>query len=249
MRITDKDGNVITPDKIQYSGLDEEGYQTITVSGLPDDRQVNITYEADLIGGPGSVRQISNTASWKAAGSAAPIRTVEMSYTYLSGGTSSSESANTVRIFKTDQQDAQKYLAGAEFTLYDCSDFNNPVRIGDVRTNEKGTADLSSEWLHPNVLYKLAETKAPINYRLDDTPLYLYFEREGEAGYTRPSNLPEETLIYMQGDLTSITFTNCKEVNVDDLPGTGISSHWIMNGMALLFCLMGWVFIRRTSTN
>ena len=84
-------------------------------------------------------------------------------------------------------------LEGAEFTIYQ---YNKETEAwtewagnstGTLTTDENGQASLAvldsktASCLHPDVLYKLVETKAPQNYQLDATPHYLLFRKSARA--------------------------------------------------------------------
>ena len=84
-------------------------------------------------------------------------------------------------------------LEGAVFTIYQ---YNKETKAwtewagnstGTLTTDKNGQASLAvldsktESCLHPDVLYKLVETKAPQNYQLDATPHYLLFRKSARA--------------------------------------------------------------------
>lgn len=84
-------------------------------------------------------------------------------------------------------------LEGAVFTIYQ---YNKETEAwtkwagnstGTLTTDKNGQASLAvldsetASCLHPDVLYKLVETKAPQNYQLDATPHYLLFRKSARA--------------------------------------------------------------------
>lgn len=84
-------------------------------------------------------------------------------------------------------------LEGAVFTIYQ---YNKETKewtkwagnsTGTLTTDKNGQASLAvldsetASCLHPDVLYKLVETKAPQNYQLDATPHYLLFRKSARA--------------------------------------------------------------------
>ena len=84
-------------------------------------------------------------------------------------------------------------LEGAVFTIYQ---YNKETKgwtewagngTGTLTTDKNGQASLAvldsktESCLHPDVLYKLVETKAPQNYQLDATPHYLLFRKSARA--------------------------------------------------------------------
>ena len=84
-------------------------------------------------------------------------------------------------------------LEGAVFTIYQ---YNKETKewtkwagnsTGTLTTDKNGQASLAvldskaESCLHPDVLYKLVETKAPTDYQLDATPHYLLFRKSARA--------------------------------------------------------------------
>ena len=84
-------------------------------------------------------------------------------------------------------------LEGAVFTIYQ---YNKETKewtkwagnsTGTLTTDKNGQASLAvldskaESCLHPDVLYKLVETKAPTDYQLDATPHYLLFRNNASA--------------------------------------------------------------------
>lgn len=82
-------------------------------------------------------------------------------------------------------------LKGAEFTIYQYDTVSGQfvpwTGNGTLTTDKNGQASLAvldsktASCLHPDVLYKLVETKAPQNYQLDATPHYLLFRKSARA--------------------------------------------------------------------
>lgn len=78
-------------------------------------------------------------------------------------------------------------LEGAVFTIYQYDTVSGQfvpwTGNGTLTTDKNGQASLAvldsktESCLHPDVLYKLVETKAPQNYQLDATPHYLLFRK------------------------------------------------------------------------
>lgn len=82
-------------------------------------------------------------------------------------------------------------LEGAVFTIYQYDTVSGQfvpwTGNGTLTTDKNGQASLAvldsktESCLHPDVLYKLVETKAPQNYQLDATPHYLLFRKSARA--------------------------------------------------------------------
>lgn len=137
-------------------------------------------------------------------GSAAASYQVSNTVT-LSNGSKSSDSGITYQVkadatattaqFVLRKKDSYSgvSLKGAEFTIYQ---YDKAIEgwtkwagngTGTLTTDENGQASLAvldsktESCLHPDVLYKLVETKAPTDYQLDATPHYLLFRNNASA--------------------------------------------------------------------
>lgn len=137
-------------------------------------------------------------------GSAAASYQVSNTVT-LSNGSKSSDSGITYQVkadatattaqFVLRKKDSYSgvSLEGAVFTIYQ---YNKETEAwtewagngtGTLTTDKNGQASLAvldsktESCLHPDVLYKLVETKAPQNYQLDATPHYLLFRKNASA--------------------------------------------------------------------
>ena len=135
-------------------------------------------------------------------GSAAASYQVSNTVT-LSNGSKSSDSGITYQVkadatattaqFVLRKKDSYSgvSLEGAVFTIsqYDTvsGQFVPWTGTGTLTTDKNGQASLAvldsktASCLHPDVLYKLVETKAPQNYQLDATPHYLLFRKSASA--------------------------------------------------------------------
>ena len=137
-------------------------------------------------------------------GSAAASYQVSNTVT-LSNGSESSDSGFTYKVnadatattaqfvLRKKNSYSGESLEGAVFTIYQ---YNKETEAwtewagngtGTLTTDKNGQASLAvldsktESCLHPDVLYKLVETKAPQNYQLDATPHYLLFRKNASA--------------------------------------------------------------------
>ena len=137
-------------------------------------------------------------------GSAAASYQVSNTVT-LSNGSESSDSGITYQVnadatattaqfvLRKKNSYSGESLKGAEFTIYQ---YNKETKewtkwagnsTGTLTTDKNGQASLAvldsktESCLHPDVLYKLVETKAPTDYQLDATPHYLLFRNNARA--------------------------------------------------------------------
>lgn len=137
-------------------------------------------------------------------GSAAASYQVSNTVT-LSNGSKSSDSGITYQVkadatattaqFVLRKKDSYSgvSLKGAEFTIFQYDTVSGRFvpwtgnGTGTLTTDKNGQASLAvldsktASCLHPDVLYKLVETKAPTDYQLDDTPHYLLFRNNARA--------------------------------------------------------------------
>lgn len=137
-------------------------------------------------------------------GSAAASYQVSNTVT-LSNGSESSDSGITYQVnadatattaqfvLRKKSSYSGESLEGAEFTIYqydkETSEWTKWTGngTGTLTTDENGQASLAvldsktASCLHPDVLYKLVETKAPTDHQLDATPHYLLFRKSARA--------------------------------------------------------------------
>ena len=137
-------------------------------------------------------------------GSAAASYQVSNTVT-LSNGSESSDSGITYQVnadatattaqfvLRKKNSYSGESLKGAEFTIYQYDTVSGRFvpwtgnGTGTLTTDENGQASLAvldsktESCLHPDVLYKLVETKAPTDYQLDATPHYLLFRNNARA--------------------------------------------------------------------
>lgn len=161
-------------------------------------------------------------------GSAAASYQVSNTVT-LSNGSKSSDSGITYQVkadatattaqfvLRKKNSYSGESLEGAVFTIsqYDTvsGQFVPWTGTGTLTTDENGQASLAvldsktASCLHPDVLYKLVETKAPQNYQLDATPHYLLFRKSASAesaekAFAEATGLPEGTTTLTVGGKT-----------------------------------------------
>ena len=161
-------------------------------------------------------------------GSAAASYQVSNTVT-LSNGSESSDSGFTYKVnadatattaqfvLRKKNSYSGESLEGAVFTIsqYDTvsGQFVPLTGTGTLTTDKNGQASLAvldsktASCLHPDVLYKLVETKAPQNYQLDATPHYLLFRKNASAeneqkAFANATGVAEGTTILTVNDET-----------------------------------------------
>lgn len=208
--ISTTNGAIATGDinsvKLYYYAYDEtEG----VILGQEVDRDLYRILEADK--GGWLHMQIPNMAALILVydcnvkdGSAAASYQVSNTVT-LSNGSKSSDSGITYQVnadatattaqfvLRKKNSYSGESLKGAEFTISQYDTVSGRFvpwtgnGTGTLTTDKNGQASLAvldsktASCLHPDVLYKLVETKAPTDYQLDDTPHYLLFRNNARA--------------------------------------------------------------------
>lgn len=169
----DSDSVKVTVDGAEYTDYKiSQGTSTqdFVISNLPDKKFIQITYRVSLTD-PVGVTYVTNSAELCYDSVRITSDTSSRQVTIEESGGSASSGAN-VYIQKYSRN--YEKLAGAEFELGEAvSDENGGYTTGNaiqkgVTQNKDGRVHF--EKLTYNKIYYVKETKAPENYRLDDTP-------------------------------------------------------------------------------
>ena len=159
-----------------------ENNGTLTITGIPDEKVIEITYDARVLGS-GQVTY-SNRAELTGCGDGINIsKTVTLNGSAGGGG-----SRLGIKIRKYKAGDQSSKLAGAVFQLYKLDDNGHRVPVTDKNdnivtctTNDDGNAELQTDmdkngWAFvKNRTYYLVEITAPEGYQLDSTPIEFKF--------------------------------------------------------------------------
>ena len=159
-----------------------ENNGTLTITGIPDEEVIEITYDARVLGS-GQVTY-SNRAELTGCGDGINIsKTVTLNGSAGGGG-----SRLGIKIRKYKAGDQSSKLAGAVFQLYKRDDNGNGVPVTDKNdnivtctTNDDGNAELQTDmdkngWAFvKDRTYYLVEITAPEGYQLDSTPIEFKF--------------------------------------------------------------------------
>ena len=173
---------------------------------VPDKTALLLQYDIEFDPGSYTQPKLSNTVHLEgiAQGTAEDVN-------FKTNDSSVQITRGQLVIHKMDAE-TSKFLPDAEFTIdyYDTgSSMFKTFMPGTTDANGELTFSITSaeQTLSPNVLYRLTETKAPVNYILDSTPKYLFFYEKGAD--------PKEAFKTALGD-TPIT-DHDKTVTVDDV--------------------------------
>ena len=159
-----------------------ENNGTLTITGIPDEKVIEITYDARVLGS-GQVTY-SNRAELTGCGDGINIsKTVTLNGSAGGGG-----SRLGIKIRKYKAGDQSSKLAGAVFQLYKLNDQGKKEPVKDKNdnivtctTNDDGNAELQTDmdkngWAFvKDRTYYLVEITAPEGYQLDSTPIEFKF--------------------------------------------------------------------------
>ncbi len=215
------DGVTATSQQVSY----DASTRTLEVK-VPDSKKVVITYMGTItldVGAALTDANCVNSCSLSGVGDAGTDKYRPSATAVIKSAGSSTSNGVVIHIVKHKKGETTNYLPGAEFT---CSEMAYNATTGVVGTaitsqtvasNTVGKASFSN--LYRAKLYRIVETKAPANYKIDTTPRYFLFKETGNTG-TYPSNVFENGVSYPvhleEAVTTSYTYS---------FPNEAITSH------------------------
>lgn len=215
------DGVTATSQQVSY----DASTRTLEVK-VPDSKKVVITYMGTItldVGAALTDANCVNSCSLSGVGDAGTDKYRPSATAVIKSAGSSTSNGVVIHIVKHKKGETTNYLPGAEFT---CSEMAYDATTGVVGTaitsqtvasNTVGKASFSN--LYRAKLYRIVETKAPANYKIDTTPRYFLFKETGNTG-TYPSNVFENGVSYPvhleEAVTTSYTYS---------FPNEAITSH------------------------
>lgn len=191
------DGVTATSQQVSY----DASTRTLEVK-VPDSKKVVITYMGTItldVGAALTDANCVNSCSLSGVGDAGTDKYRPSATAVIKSAGSSTSNGVVIHIVKHKKGETTNYLPGAEFT---CSEMAYNATTGVVGTaitsqtvasNTVGKASFSN--LYRAKLYRIVETKAPANYKIDTTPRYFLFKETGNTG-TYPSNVTENGVSY-----------------------------------------------------
>ena len=191
------DGVTATSQQVSY----DASTRTLEVK-VPDSKKVVITYMGTItldVGAALTDVNCVNSCSLSGVGDAGTDKYRPSATAVIKSAGSSTSNGVVIHIVKHKKGETTNYLPNAEFT---CSEMAYNAATGVVGTaitsqtvasNTVGKASFSN--LYRAKLYRIVETKAPANYKIDTTPRYFLFKETGNTG-TYPSNVTENGVSY-----------------------------------------------------
>lgn len=191
------DGVTATSQQVSY----DASTRTLEVK-VPDSKKVVITYMGTItldVGAALTDANCVNSCSLSGVGDAGKDKYRPSATAVIKSAGSSTSNGVVIHIVKHKKGETTNYLPNAEFT---CSEMAYDAVTGVVGTaitsqtvasNTVGKASFSN--LYRAKLYRIVETKAPANYKIDTTPRYFLFKETGNTG-TYPSNVTENGVSY-----------------------------------------------------
>ena len=177
-------GQEVDRDLYRILEADKDGWLHMVV---PNEAALILVYDCNVKDGSAADSyQVSNTVTLSNQS-----KSSDSGFTYKVNADATATTAQFVLRKKNSY--SGESLEGAVFTIYQ---YNKETKewtkwtgngTGTLTTDKNGQASLAvldsktESCLHPDVLYKLVETKAPQNYQLDATPHYLLFRKSARA--------------------------------------------------------------------
>lgn len=177
-------GQEVDRDLYRILEADEDGWLHMVV---PNEAAMILEYDCNVKDGSAAANyDVSNTVTLSNQS-----KSSDSGFTYKVNADATATTAQFVLRKKSSYYGVS--LEGAVFTIYQ---YNKETKewtkwagnsTGTLTTDKNGQASLAvldsktESCLHPDVLYKLVETKAPTDYQLDATPHYLLFRNNARA--------------------------------------------------------------------
>ena len=177
-------GQEVKRDLYRILEADKDGWLHMVV---PNEAALILVYDCNVKDGSAAASyDVSNTVTLSNQS-----KSSDSGFTYKVNADATATTAQFV-LRKKDSYSGES-LEGAVFTIYQYDTVSRQFVLwtgngtGTLTTDKNGQASLAvldsktASCLHPDVLYKLVETKAPQNYQLDATPHYLLFRKSART--------------------------------------------------------------------
>lgn len=160
---------------------------------IPDEEKIVLEYEATVnlpVGDDNNALNETNAynkCSLRGKGNVSEFETrVNLKEKVFESSGSSTGKGVSIKLYKCDKNDQTDALEKAKFS---CSEVTYDSNFETTATKLKAegetlpTGYLTFSGLSRNVLYRIVETEAPDNYKLDATPHYFIFKGNSEENY------------------------------------------------------------------
>lgn len=160
---------------------------------IPDEEKIVLEYEATVnlpVGDDNNALNETNAynkCSLRGKGNVSEFETrVNLKGKVFESSGSSTGKGVSIKLYKCDKNDQTDALEKAKFS---CSEVTYDSNFETTATKLKAegetlpTGYLTFSGLSRNVLYRIVETEAPDNYKLDATPHYFIFKGNSEENY------------------------------------------------------------------
>lgn len=215
-------GQEVDRDLYRILEADKDGWLHMQI---PNEAALILVYDCNVKDGSAAASyEVSNTVTLSNQS-----KSSDSGFTYKVNADATATTAQFVLRKKNSY--SGESLEGAVFTIYQ---YNKETKewtkwagnsTGTLTTDKNGQASLAvldsetASCLHPDVLYKLVETKAPQNYQLDATPHYLLFRKNASAeneqkAFANATGVAEGTTILTVNDET-VDLSNNVQVGSD----------------------------------
>lgn len=191
------DGVTATSQQVSYDATT----RTLKVK-VPDSKKVVITYMGTItldVGAALTDANCVNSCSLSGVGNAGTDKYRPSATAVIKSAGSSTSNGVAIHIVKHKKGETTNYLSGAEFTCSEMAYDAATGAVGTTITSQKVTSNTVGKASFSNLyrakLYRIVETKAPANYKIDTTPRYFLFKETGNTG-TYPSNVTENGVSY-----------------------------------------------------
>lgn len=205
----------------------DDGGHILTISNLPDEKKLKITYNTSLNAAPGQAVNITNNAHWAGYSTQSAAAYLHAGFSYSISASSSGEIIPVLHLIKLDGNDTSIFLQGAKFKIeklnttntnnvitYD--EDNATVIADDLTTNEDGEIiynETAVDKLEPNIVYRVTETAPPLGY-VSSNKSYLFAVAEGitdtTSGKTAYPIFPDGVSVQYSGVEYMLTVYNYK---------------------------------------
>ena len=160
---------------------------------IPDEEKIVLEYEATVnlpVGDDNDALNETNAynkCSLRGKGNVSEFETrVNLKGKVFESSGSSTGKGVSIKLYKCDKNDQTDALEKAKFSCSEVT-YNNNFETTATKLKAEGetlpTGYLTFSGLSRNVLYRIVETEAPDNYKLDATPHYFIFKGNSEENY------------------------------------------------------------------